>query len=79
MGSSRVRSTPPRLEGLKYRTYGTYGTYGTAGTYCGTVPAVVYRRYRRYCICMHTVCQLLRSCDPLAPEFESVNGCKKLD
>ena len=38
MGSSRVRSTPPRLEGLKYRTYGTYGTYGTVGTVYVCIP-----------------------------------------
>ena len=55
MGSSRVRSTPPRLEGLKYRTYGS-----VLYMYAYRMPALAL-------LC------------PLAPEFESVNGCKKLD
>ena len=65
MGSSRVRSTPPRLEGLKYRTYGTYGTYGS----------VLYNMYAYRTVGMPALALLC----PLAPEFESVNGCKKLD
>ena len=59
MGSSRVRSTPPRLEGLKYRTY-------------GSVPTVLYNMYEYRMPALALLC-------PLAPEFESVNGCKKLD
>ena len=54
MGSSRVRSTPPRLEGLKYRTYGTYGTYGS----------VLYNMYA------YRMPALALLCPPLAPEFE---------
>ena len=59
MGSSRVRSTPPRLEGLKYRTYGS----------------VLYNMYAYRTVGMPALALLC----PLAPEFESVNGCKKLD
>ena len=72
----RRRKNAPTLRRV-VRTYVTGGAlWEVAGS--GALPpdsggrrAVVY--------CMHTACQLLRSCDPLAPEFESVNGCKKMD
>ena len=76
MGSSRVRSTPPDSRGLKCRSVlARPGPGSKAALYAAPHAGL----YAYLFICMHTVCQLLRSCDPLAPEFESVNGCKKLD